>query len=517
MQRGAAIYAEKCLLCHQATGLGVPLVFPPLAGSEWFSERRAEVIRAVCDGLAGPITVRGQRYQNVMPIQMLDDAQIADVLTYAGNSWGNATPPFTAEEVARVRATTRFKTYETLLRAGTFAPLPAPPPGFTVREVAQLPEFCTRLASTPRRRGLYVLALGGTVYRLDEGAPALVPVIAASEYLDPARGSLHALGCTFDPEGRLLVVTNQKLDKGRNVVTAEVIVWRSTEDAEGQPAKLRPWLTVHYPQGFGGFNHGVSHLAFGPDRMLYLSSGSRTDGGEGSKDPRYPTPGEVELTACLWRVDPRVEKPEVEVYARGIRNAYAFAWDPEGHLFSFSNGPDYSAAEEVDCLERGGHYGFPHQFADLPVQPGFPYPHTPPPPDGVTFTHPVVNLGPAGGTGLSTLDAHSSPGGVIWCGEDFPPPLRGGFLVTRYGNLLGPPAAPRDVGFDVLAMRLTRREDGRWQARTETVLAPLGRPLDAHRAGPGRVFILEYSRATSFQNRAPMLPGRIIELSAAGR
>ncbi len=517
MQRGAAIYAEKCLLCHQATGLGTPPVFPPLAESEWFTTKRTAVIKALCEGLAGPISVRGQTYQNVMPPQVLDDAQVADVLTFAGNSWGNLVGAFSAEEVAKVRATSRFKTFDALVKASTFQPLPKPPAGYTVREVVQLPENCTRLASTPRRAGLYVLALNGGVHRLDPQTQLLALILKPSDYLDAERGGVSALGCTFDESGRLWIVTNQKLDKGQDVVTAEVVIWRSSEDVDGLPGKLQPWHTIHYPQGFGGFNHGVSQIAFGPDGMLYLASGSRTDAGEASKDPRYPTPGEVELTACIWRLDPQAAKPEIEVYARGLRNAYALAWNPEGVLFSFSNGPDYSAPEEVDVIERGRHYGFPYQFADLPVQPHFPYPHTPPPPDGVIFTRPVANLGPAGGgkpEGLFTLDAHSSPGGVLWCGDDFPPPLRGRFLVPRFGNLLGPPAAPEDVGFDVLSMQLERRADGTWVARTETVLAPLGRPLDTHRAGPGRAYILEYSRATNFKERLGTLPGRIIELSA---
>ena len=66
-----------------------------------------------------------------------------------------------------------------------------------------------------------------------------------------------------------------------------------------------------------------------------------------------------------------------------MRNPYGFAWDGEGSLFTFSNGPDYSAPEEMDLVQPGRHYGFPYQFADWPVKPQFPYPHTPPPPEGV--------------------------------------------------------------------------------------------------------------------------------------
>jgi glucose/arabinose dehydrogenase len=209
-------------------------------------------------------------------------------------------------------------------------------------------------------------------------------------------------------------------------------------------------------------------------------------------------------------------EPRIEVVARGIRNAYGFAWDGAENLFTFSNGPDYNAPEEMDFIQPGHHYGFPYQFADWAVQPAFPYPHTPPAPAGVEFTHPVINLGPAGGgsaQGMSTFDPHSCPGGVTWCGDDFPPALRGRFLVPRFGNLLGPPAAPEDVGFDLLAVQPEKNRAGQWTARVETVLAPLARPLDVLAIGSGRVLILEYTRPTNFKSRLGWLPGRILELA----
>jgi len=96
------------------------------------------------------------------------------------------------------------------------------------------------------------------------------------------------------------------------------------------------------------------------------------------------------------------------------------------------------------------------------------------------FTWPVKNLGPAGGgkaDGLYTFDAHSSPAGMTWCGEDFPEPLRNGFLVTRFGNLLGESRTgiAEDIGFDVLSVHPKREGDGTWSARTETVFSKLGR------------------------------------------
>ena len=87
------------------------------------------------------------------------------------------------------------------------------------------------------------------------------------------------------------------------------------------------------------FNHGVGHIAFGPDGMLYVNSGSRTDGDETGDDPRYSKEGEDRLTSCIWRLDPNADKPEIEIYARGLRNAYGFRWNDHGEMYATDNGP----------------------------------------------------------------------------------------------------------------------------------------------------------------------------------
>ena len=514
LARGGKLYAEKCALCHQPEGQGAPPVYPPLAKSDWLLADRKRAIKVLCEGLSGPITVLGVRYISTMPAQVLDDSAVADVLTYVTNSWGNAAPPFTAKEVADARQESAFKTYDALLKAAAYQPLPRPPRGWLLREVATAPEFLTRLASRGDGQTVYALATNGNLYFLDAQTRALQPFISATDYLGP--GEVSALGLMQDPEGRLWIVTNRRISEGEKIVQNEIVIHRTTRFEGGHPIKPEVWFKVRDPFGIGPYNHGASHLAFGPDGLLYLSCGSRTDGGEPGSDPRYFQGGETALTAALWRFDPRASRPTPEVIARGIRNAFGFAWDDRGQLFTVSNGPDANAPEEMDAIISGRHYGFPYQFSDWPVTPRFPYPHTPVPPRGLTFSLPVRNLGPAGigrAPSLSTFEPHSSPAGMIWCGNDFPEPLQRRFLMTRFGNLLGAPAAPDDVGFDLLAAKV-EQTNGAWTAQVETVLAPLGRPIDLIRTGPGRVIILEYTRPTNFKEKLGWLPGRMIELVA---
>ncbi len=103
---GAKLYAQYCVACHQATGLGLPGAFPPLAGSEWVKEGDGNVpIRVVLSGLTGPITVKGESYNGAMPgLGVLKDDQIAAIVTYIRESWDNGAEAVTPEMVAEIRA-----------------------------------------------------------------------------------------------------------------------------------------------------------------------------------------------------------------------------------------------------------------------------------------------------------------------------------------------------------------------------------------------------------------------------
>jgi nitrite reductase (NO-forming) len=104
VKRGEAVFRGTCSTCHQLDGKGLANVFPPLAGSDFLMADRTRSIRIVLAGLSGPIAVNGAQYDSVMPpLPNLTDHEIADVLTYVRNSFGNQGDAIADAEVAAVR------------------------------------------------------------------------------------------------------------------------------------------------------------------------------------------------------------------------------------------------------------------------------------------------------------------------------------------------------------------------------------------------------------------------------
>lgn len=106
---GASLYEKNCAMCHQANGQGLDPVFPPLAKSDYLmrianSKDRTELVDIVVNGKTGKIVVNGKEYNGVMtPVSGLSDADLATLLTYTTNTWGNKAKAFTVDEIKKIR------------------------------------------------------------------------------------------------------------------------------------------------------------------------------------------------------------------------------------------------------------------------------------------------------------------------------------------------------------------------------------------------------------------------------
>jgi hypothetical protein len=406
--------------------------------------------------------------------------------------------------------------------------LPKAPLGVHLRVVARFgptDQEPVRIAAHPVSGQLYILGGGGDVWLLEPKTGKKRLVLRGTDYIDqPKRRDVNiplpidalwvnspitlratlCLGLTFDRDGRLYIVANV-LVPGK-VHTNRVDLYRTPAmPADGPPGRPELWTRFAYPYGVGGFNHGVCRIAQGPDGLMYVGSGSRTDHGEAGDQPNISKLGEGphpdvpggpglkggEFTACILRFDPAKGQQVPEVYSRGNRNPFGFDWDDKGRLIDDENGPMADHPEELNYIRQGKHYGFPYVFGNG-EKPD--YEDALKPPEGMKFEPPIRNVGPGGLLGdhpMYSLTAHSSPCGMVFYRTgSLPKGYDNSFFLTRFGNLVN----YNRIGFDVLNIRL--EEKGRELiAHTERFLDRLGRPIDVC-VSHGKLYVVEYCRQT---------------------
>jgi len=108
VDRGLLVYQQTCLACHQADALGVQNMNPPLIKTKYVLGNKTTLVQIVLKGMTGEVEIDGETYHNVMaPHNDLSDQQIADVLTYVRNSWGNKAAAISPAEVKAIRAKTK--------------------------------------------------------------------------------------------------------------------------------------------------------------------------------------------------------------------------------------------------------------------------------------------------------------------------------------------------------------------------------------------------------------------------
>jgi len=105
---GQAVFTKYCVTCHQADGLGVPRMNPPLVKTTYVLGDKSKLIKIVLNGFNEDVEINGETYSNTMAAHdFLKDQEIADVLTYVRNSFGNKASAVTVAQVKVTRATNK--------------------------------------------------------------------------------------------------------------------------------------------------------------------------------------------------------------------------------------------------------------------------------------------------------------------------------------------------------------------------------------------------------------------------
>lgn len=104
MDNGRKVYDTYCMACHQADGSGVPRMNPPLTKTSYVLGDKKKLVQIVLKGMNEPIEIEGETYENVMSAHdFLTDQEVADVLTFVRNSFGNKASIVTPAEVKAQR------------------------------------------------------------------------------------------------------------------------------------------------------------------------------------------------------------------------------------------------------------------------------------------------------------------------------------------------------------------------------------------------------------------------------
>lgn len=168
---GQRVFYEEgsCCTCHRDHGEGIVRIYPPLVGSEWATGDADRLIKLTMHGVWGKIQVRGKVFETARGVppmtaigNFFTDAEVAGVLTYVRNSWGNDASAITEGHVKRIRAETkgrrRFYTPEELIEMhpfeeGSRPPLVAEEPANEKLEQELLAESLAKLVSDAWKQG----------------------------------------------------------------------------------------------------------------------------------------------------------------------------------------------------------------------------------------------------------------------------------------------------------------------------------------------------------------------------
>jgi len=322
------------------------------------------------------------------------------------------------------------------------------PPGFRVELFYDGPANPSVITFGPDDL-LYVMTQTGQIYTLNDDATMTMLFDNADSLLNQSVGMAFREGVMYvSDSGRISTFTDSDDDDLLDALTPIV------ED-------LPSWLY---------WAHSNNGIVFGPDDKLYVGIGSTTD--HGPLNPAYP------LEASVLRMNP--DGSDLEVFATGFRNPYDLAFSPDGDLFGVDNNPDvldetltFLPPEELNHIQAGGDYGFPHTYGDIAA------------PDTVTV--PVVSFLPSvASSGLIYYPA-------IERDTAFPETYQDGLFVAHWGS-----GTEKNInhGHMVAFVRLEPESDtfsGTWESFLSFDFnQPASRPVDVTIGPEGALYVAEY-------------------------
>ena len=401
-----------------------------------------------------------------------------------------------------------------------------------------------RIAKDPRNNQLYYLQINGDIYQVN-----LTNSTSAKVYSSVNHGLSNSVeGLAIGSDGTMYLLADFSTTTTSNGDYGYIRIMKGVPNGSG----VRVWSllaqTDLWPRSKGQFDHNCSALIVSPDgQYLYYNAGSRTDHGEvEDAGGLFPNTREVPLTAKIFRVPANGSNLFLTnnlaalmnagyVFAQGTRNAFDFAFAPNGDLFATDNGPDRDMSESLYWLRQGMHYGFPwrmggmdnpQQFSNynptndllldsrfFAVSSGLYHNDPTYPPAPTNFTDPVINLGPDAdeyrdpadgsiksaselGRTLSTFTAHRSPLGLVFdvTGAMAPPFQYHGFVLSwtpgdPTGNSV--PGPFDDPSQDMLDLNMTKLGNTNYEMQATRIVGGFANPIDAEIIS-NKIYAIEY-------------------------
>lgn len=419
-------------------------------------------------------------------------------------------------------------------------------PGVQVNRLMEIKPNAVRVVYDHYSAAWYYSTSEGNIYRIDRNGSQYTEHLV---YTTQDHGVEYMMG--FLVRGLYIYVSG---NNGRTTPYTTGLVVRGTRNGDGSCVWNTVVRTAPYETA-GNYDHMMGGLVLSPcgDSLLF-SNGSRGDHGEvNTLNGQFPGLRNTPLTThvfCVPSNGNNIELPYDSVflaqgpylYASGVRNFFDMAYSPEGELFALENSGDRDHNEEMNWLRQGRHYGFPWFMGETfnPLQiPGYDITQDkllpqnsygkslglfysdssfPPPPPGLLFTEPVLNMGPDAdkfkdtvtgaiydasdmGIGVRTFTAHRSPLGLVFDhrGALAAPYTGDGFMLSHTkgidsseaffpNNMAGPFL---DSSEDLVHLKLEKDQlNDNYIVRTTRIVGGFSGPVDADILG-NTIYIIE--------------------------